>query len=287
VNSKSDFIYELPFEPGARFLVSQGYGGAYSHHGKSHFSLDFRMPEGSRICAARGGLVFRVVDHFEEGGTHPSFKPKANVIDVLHFDDTIASYAHLQKRGALVLPGQFVTVGQPIGLSGNTGWSGHPHLHFHVASALCHERIPTTFNTESGPLVLEPDNWYERPRSSYGHGATIKTSARRYESRDRDPFAFSADLLNCRIELIDHLSDAGFDLGSEYSSVDLLHDVHGLEVCGIHNADDALEVTRILLRVFLGWNAGWLNAPEWHSEQEWVASIMRDRDLVIEEWNAD
>ncbi len=135
MTTKVGFIYELPFKPGARFRVSQGYGGTYSHTGESLYSLDFRMPENTTVCAARSGVVYRVIDHFADGGTHPSFKPRANAIYVLHVDDSIASYVHLMRDGSSVHPGQFVNTGQPIGLSGNTGWSGHPHLHFHVADA--------------------------------------------------------------------------------------------------------------------------------------------------------
>ena len=44
----------------------------------------------------------------------------------------MAVYAHLQPGGVLVRTGQRVRRGQPIGLSGNTGFSSGPHLHFVV-----------------------------------------------------------------------------------------------------------------------------------------------------------
>lgn len=288
---EDEFIYELPFEAGSQFRVSQGYGGDYSHTGDSHYSLDFRMPEGTTICAARSGVVYRVVDHFAEGGTHPSFKPKANAIHVLHVDDTIASYLHLMKKGTFVRAGEFVSIGQPIGASGNTGWSGQPHLHFHVADAFFHKRTPTVFNVDGQADILKPNRWYTRPQSENASAATIRKPQGvpecRSGARDRDAFAFSAELLDCRHDLLAQLSEAGYELTTDYSSVDVLHDVHGLEVCGIHNADSALQITRLLLRTFPGWNAGWLHPPDSSSEQEWVASIQRDRDLVMEYWDAD
>src|SRR5690348_6109735 len=55
------FLYELPYLMGERFCIAQGYGGTYSHSGDAFDSIDFRMPEGTPICAARGGIVYHVV----------------------------------------------------------------------------------------------------------------------------------------------------------------------------------------------------------------------------------
>ena len=41
-------------------------------------------------------------------------------------------YAHLEEGGAMVRVGQHVRTGQQIGLSGNTGFTTGPHLHFAV-----------------------------------------------------------------------------------------------------------------------------------------------------------
>jgi murein DD-endopeptidase MepM/ murein hydrolase activator NlpD len=57
---------------------------------------------------------------------------RANFIRILHADGSMAVYAHLAEHGALVRQGQPVETGQRIGLSGNTGYSTAPHLHFAV-----------------------------------------------------------------------------------------------------------------------------------------------------------
>jgi murein DD-endopeptidase MepM/ murein hydrolase activator NlpD len=57
---------------------------------------------------------------------------RANFIRLLHDDGTMSLYAHLKSDGVLVRPGQRVTAGQRIGLSGNTGFTTGPHLHFAV-----------------------------------------------------------------------------------------------------------------------------------------------------------
>jgi hypothetical protein len=49
---------------------------------------------------------------------------------VRHSDETVAEYVHLQMDGALVEAGDRVVAGDVIGLSGNTGRSSSPRLHF-------------------------------------------------------------------------------------------------------------------------------------------------------------
>ena len=124
-------VYSLPYEVDKRVQVSQGFEGGYSHHGK--YAVDWGMPEGSRVYAARAGLVVQSVSHHRVGGTTPEFYEKANRVRVLHDDGSIATYAHLQHEGAKVSVGERVVAGQWIGLSGNTGFSSGPHLHFEVS----------------------------------------------------------------------------------------------------------------------------------------------------------
>ena len=54
---------------------------------------------------------------------------------VLHDDGTLGEYMHLSPSGVEVEPGQRVERGQELALSGNTGFSSTPHLHFQVMTA--------------------------------------------------------------------------------------------------------------------------------------------------------
>ena len=55
---------------------------------------------------------------------------RGNLITVIHEDATVAMYSHLTLAGVLVLSGDAVAQGDTIGLSGNTGYSTEPRLHF-------------------------------------------------------------------------------------------------------------------------------------------------------------
>jgi murein DD-endopeptidase MepM/ murein hydrolase activator NlpD len=91
-------------------------------------ALCFLMPAGTRVVAARGGIVTRVASQTAnlEGNEF------ARVIEVTHRDGTVARYWHLQQFAASVKPGQFVYRGQLLAASGTTGLSRHQHLRFEV-----------------------------------------------------------------------------------------------------------------------------------------------------------
>jgi hypothetical protein len=160
-----DHIYELPYREGRAFRVIQGYGGSYSHKGRSFYSLDFGMPTDTPVCAARFGVVVETIDHFVDGGTDWAYKGKENQVVISHEDGTVALYCHLNKNSASVHPGQRVSVGEVVGYSGSTGWSGCPHLHFAVS--WLGEPVPTSFRAVEGAAIhLEEGKRYTRPYGS-------------------------------------------------------------------------------------------------------------------------
>lgn len=161
-----DFVYELPFDRGSEVLVGQGYNGSFSHTDSHRYALDFMMPEGSQVLAARAGTVVWTVDSFEGHGHQEQFKGRGNHVRVLHSDGSIALYTHLRKQGITVARGQRVTAGTQLGWSGNTGYSTRPHLHFEVGSNQLGERLesfPTLFRTSAGDETLRQGQRYARP----------------------------------------------------------------------------------------------------------------------------
>ena len=128
-----DYEYRLPFQY-ARVRVDQGFGGRFSHDDlQNRHAVDFAVPEGTPVLAAREGVVLQVESDFAGTGLdRERYGGRANYVRILHADGSMALYAHLKPEGVLVRVGQRVRQGQQIALSGNTGFSTAPHLHFVV-----------------------------------------------------------------------------------------------------------------------------------------------------------
>lgn len=153
-----DHVYALPYASGKSFRVLQGYGSRFSHTGLEAYAVDFDMPEGTPVHAARSGVVARVEESHSTGCWEDGCGRFANFIVILHSDGTTGEYYHLQKDGALVEVGDRVVRGQRIGLSGNTGHTTMPHLHFAVYRATewgNTQSIPVRFTSADG-VVMRP-----------------------------------------------------------------------------------------------------------------------------------
>jgi murein DD-endopeptidase len=85
-----------------------------------HNGTDFAMPIGTPITAPANGRVERVGNHHAAG----------RYIVVRHDNGYRTRYLHLSQP--LVSQGERVTMGDRIALSGNTGRSTGPHLHYEV-----------------------------------------------------------------------------------------------------------------------------------------------------------
>jgi murein DD-endopeptidase MepM/ murein hydrolase activator NlpD len=159
------YVYDLPFGVGTKHKVVQGYGRMFSHKYKA--ALDFSMPEGTPVHAARGGVIYSFKDNSNEGGPFSKYSNKANYIIIRHDDGSFGCYWHLQKNGVSVKKGM-VDKGQLIGYSGSTGFVLRPHLHFAVKRKLNYEKdsfVKTKFRTVQGTLLLENGETYENPLS--------------------------------------------------------------------------------------------------------------------------
>jgi murein DD-endopeptidase MepM/ murein hydrolase activator NlpD len=146
--------YILPIEAGRPVEVWR----TTSHYtpgngGVGLYAIDIGLPIGTPILAARGGVVVAVRDSFPDGNDTDL---EENYVMVRHADQTVARYIHLMQGGARVAPGASVRQGQRIALSGNSGQTGGPHLHFDVQR--CGPNLPPNYNRlpcgQTVPLVF-------------------------------------------------------------------------------------------------------------------------------------
>ena len=152
-----DYDYLLPLQQRG-FRIDQGFGGGFSHNdSQNRYAVDFAADIGTPVLAAREGVVMQVENDFAKAGLNRErYGGRANFIRILHDDGTMALYAHLREEGALVRVGQRVRVGQQIGLSGNTGFTTGPHLHFviQVNRGMKLESLPFRMRGPAGPLRI-------------------------------------------------------------------------------------------------------------------------------------
>ena len=158
---ESEYDYLVPLASDQPIRIAQGFNGAFSHQAlHSRFSLDFALPIGTAIHAARAGTVMDLARYFHQSGEDlERYGPRANFIRILHDDGSMAVYAHLDYNGILVREGQRVESGQKIGLSGNTGYSTGPHLHFSV-------QINQDMNLVSIPFRMQDHNRRHLPETA-------------------------------------------------------------------------------------------------------------------------
>ncbi|WP_298517531.1 M23 family metallopeptidase [uncultured Kordia sp.] len=132
VKPNKDYQYLLPYKNFKKLI--QGNFGRFSHndHPAHYYAFDFNTHIGDTIYAARGGRVIKTKEDSRKYGNSKAFVSHANYVTIVHDDDTTASYVHLNYNGVLVKNNDIVTRGQAIGISGMTGFTTVPHLHFVV-----------------------------------------------------------------------------------------------------------------------------------------------------------
>ncbi|HCA09147.1 M23 family metallopeptidase [Chryseobacterium sp.] len=208
--------------------LAANFGAVRSNH--FHMGLDLRTnnQENLSVVAAADGYVSRIkVERYGFG----------NAVYITHPNGYTTLYAHLNKyydkldelvkerqykdekweQDITFSPGQFpVTKGQLIALSGNTGGSAGPHLHFEIRDTKTEECINPLlfgFNIPDGIApIISGLYWYDRRFSTYEPGANgiaVKKAGGTYTT---DVVQVSSPTISFAIKAVDK-ANQGFNLG--------------------------------------------------------------------------
>ncbi|EME98319.1 M23 family metallopeptidase [Streptomyces mobaraensis NBRC 13819 = DSM 40847] len=112
-------------KPVDEYVIGQPFGKDGNMWANKHSGQDLVVPSGTAVKAVHKGVVVKAGAN--GGGDGAAY---GNAIVIKHDDNTYSQYAHLSSVAVQV--GQSVTAGQQIGLSGSTGNSSGPHLHFEI-----------------------------------------------------------------------------------------------------------------------------------------------------------
>ena len=127
--ARSTSPYRLPYGVGQSYPTGLTNCSS-SFHGPGQpdqYAFDFNMPAGTPFVATRGGQVHSVVDDQPSQGGGAG-----NAVVIDHKDGTFGLYLHSPADGIRVAPGQQVEQGAVLGVVGQSGLAGYPHLHFIV-----------------------------------------------------------------------------------------------------------------------------------------------------------
>ncbi|MFD7262161.1 M23 family metallopeptidase [Streptomyces sp. NPDC059874] len=138
-------LWEKPVD---KYTLSATFGKGGTMWSHKHSGQDFAVPSGTPVDAVSAGTVVKAGPN--GGGDGPAY---GNAIVIKHANKTYSQYAHLSKIKVRI--GQKVTKGQQIALSGNTGNSSGPHLHFEIRTTPNYGSAinPMTFLRNAGVTV--------------------------------------------------------------------------------------------------------------------------------------
>ncbi|MBS3666569.1 peptidoglycan DD-metalloendopeptidase family protein [Vreelandella boliviensis] len=169
-----------PFE--GNYRLSSGFNPRRKHpvtgRISPHNGTDFAMPIGTPVTAPANGVVERVSNHHAAG----------RYIVVRHDNGYRTRYLHLSRP--LVTQGERVTMGERIALSGNTGRSTGPHLHYEVIvnnSPVNAMTVPLPENTSlSGDTLIAFQSQAAPILAALESGETGTVSVANYQSESDD-----------------------------------------------------------------------------------------------------
>ncbi|MFI5621026.1 M23 family metallopeptidase [Streptomyces sp. NPDC051567] len=140
--ASSTTVWKKPVD---KYTLSATYGKGGSMWSQKHSGQDFAVPTGTPVKSIHNGVVVKAGPN--GGGDGPAY---GNAVVIKHPNNTYSQYAHLSQ--IKVKTGQKVFTNQLIALSGNTGNSSGPHLHFEIRTTPNYGSAinPVTFLRQAG-----------------------------------------------------------------------------------------------------------------------------------------
>ena len=175
-----------------QFPVTQRFGENPQHYPATngHNGIDYGLAEGNPVRAAADGVVERA--DLDVVTAHNPDRGYGYHVRLVHPDDSRTIYAHFQKDSFMVSTGQNVRMGDVLGLSGNTGMSTGPHLHFEVRTGpgllsgidpepLIVDKIPAEMGLFGAKITTEGDGLRIRvgPGTKYKVVGNLRTDDER------------------------------------------------------------------------------------------------------------
>ena len=151
--------YRQPFK--GEFPITQRYGEiipGVTYNNKPHTGIDYGCPQGTAILASADGEVMAAGWDLTGFGFRVSLQ---------HDDNRSTLYAHLDSISVNV--GQRVRQGQEIGVSGSTGRTTGPHLHFEARYRW--NDSTSHFNPMDLPMMSVDDSVISKPETPVLKGA--------------------------------------------------------------------------------------------------------------------
>lgn len=138
--------HHLPLEKeNIRYVIKDSPGHKIYKEGAIVYDLtkaiDFLCKEGTSINATLEGKVVAVFNKVTKNWNKEEEPPiehmkeeeqNGNYVVIEHNNRELSIHSHLKKDSIIVKEGEDVKTRQKIGLSGNTGWSIEPHLHYMI-----------------------------------------------------------------------------------------------------------------------------------------------------------
>ena len=103
----------------------------------------------------------------------------------------------------------------------------------------------------------------------------------------RNPFRFSPELYDVRNSVASELHERGLDWLTHYLAIDVMHDVHGIEVCGIEREDDATRILGVLKEMSPSWKIHRSYYKDCGRDLGFVVTIQRDPESPDQPWESE